>query len=206
MSYFRADAHLMAQLVDKDVLRYSVDNIASLLCVFKLPGRSDNHHFVVVMLFDELAEKLSRADLSNNWYEIKGRLNDRSPEFKSYRFAGLSIRAVAVTAIPPVSKSFIQCELIGRLTRDPEHVVKGDDFEFDRFSIAVNRNEKANFFDVSVFKPRLIKEVDVKLTKGQPVYAAGELTLFDRGQDSTVHGAIKLEKFVLLERQIKPEV
>lgn len=200
MSYFRADAHLMAQMIDKDVLRYSVDNIASLLCVFQIPGRGDHHHYIVVMLFDELAEQISRSPLDNNWFEIKGRLNDKTPEFKSYSFAELSIRAESVEKIPAVSRSFIQCEVIGRLTRDPEHIVKGDAFEFDRFSIAVNRKEKASFFDVSVFKPRLIKEVDIKLTKGQPVYAAGELTLFDRGQESTVHGAIKLEKFVLLER------
>lgn len=201
MGYFRADAHLMAQMVDKDVLRYSVDNIASLLTVFRLPGRGDHHHYFVVLLFDELAEKINRAEVTNAWFEIKGTLSDRSPEYKSYRFASLSIRAESAVAIPAVSKSFIQCELIGRLTRDPEHVVKGDAFEFDRFSVAVNRSEKPNFFDVSVFKPRLIKEVDVKLTKGQPVYAAGELTLFDRGEASAVHGAIKLEKFVLLERQ-----
>ena len=203
MPYFRADAQMIAQMVEKDVLRFSADNIASLKTLFCLPGKSGHHHYIVATIFGDLAEKISRLPLGDSWFEVKGRLNDRSPDFEGHSVSNISIRVESLVALPHASSTFIHCELIGRLTHDPEHVVKGDNFEFTRFSMAINRSQsdKANFFNISVFKPRLIQEVNDKIKKGQTIFLSGDLTFFDKGGDSAVHGAIKLDRFLSLERQ-----
>jgi len=203
MGYFRADALMIGQMVEKDCLRFSADNVASLKTLFRLPGKAGHDHFIVATLFGEQAESISRLTLDDAWFEVKGQLRDRSPEFESHSLSNIAIRVNAVNQLPHASSTMIHCELIGRLTHDPEHVVKGDAFEFSRFAIAINRLEdkKPAFFNISVFKPRLIKEVNERLKKGQAVFLSGDLTLFDKGGDSAVHGAIKLDRYLMIERQ-----
>ncbi|WP_196139574.1 single-stranded DNA-binding protein [Aliikangiella sp. G2MR2-5] len=197
MSYFRADVTLFAQMVEKDCLRYSTDNRASLRTLFKVPGKAEHHHYLVVTLFDELAEDVSRMDLADSWFEVKGELVDRSPEFSTHKLPELSVRAYQIESIPIASSTLLNVEVIGRLTHDPEHIIKGNDFEFARTSVAVNRKErKACFFNISIFKPRLIKEAEGKLKKGIQVLICGELTFFDKGGDSKVHTAIKMNRFL----------
>ena len=198
MSYFRAHAHLIAQMVQKDVLRYTADNLASLLVVFAFPAKTGDHHYLAARLIGDLAESISRTDLNNAWFEVKGILRDSSPAFESLSLPAMSISVSTITSLPPARKSVFLCDVIGRLTHDPEHVIKNENFEFCRFSVAVNpsQSEKAHYFSVSVFKSKLIQEVNHQLKKGNEVFISGEVTFYEKAIDHKVFAAIKLEQFV----------
>ena len=202
MPYFRANAHLIAQMVKKDCLRYSTDNLASIETFFVLPAKAGKSFYFAVVFLGDNAEIVSRIESDNLWYEIKGQLKDHSPKFDTFHLSNLCLFADSFIELPVASASLVQCDLIGRLTRDPEHVIKNDSFDFVRFSIAVNRKNPnlVNYFDVSVFKPKMIELVNQKAQKGQSVYVSGELTFFQKANDASVHAAIKLEQLIFLEK------
>jgi hypothetical protein len=233
MSYFRADGHLMAQMVHKDYIRYDKENVASLLTVFALKQNNKTYQLPVVIVGEE-AERLHRLDLitaastrsaesepvndSNNpknyslgsdtstvsqaWYEIKGQLISQTINYEGYELPKLLLKAVSVTSIPAMSSSLMRCEMIGRLTFEPEHISKTDSYDFVKFALAINRAEssQASFFDISVFKSNLVELVQTQVHKGQTVYAAGELSFYLKGQATSVYTSVKLDQLRLMDK------
>lgn len=79
--------------------------------------------------------------------------------------------------------SLNQCQLIGRLTRDPERVQTNSDISIVRFSIAVDStskdrdgNRRTNFFDVTAFR-QTADFVDQYLRKGLLVAVVGSIEI-----------------------------
>ena len=202
MPYFRADAHMIAKMEQKDCLRYDRNNLASIITLFSISNKAGKTFYLTAVIYGEDAEMINRLESCDLWYEVKGQLFDATPSFEGYSLPKLSIKVNSIIQIPAASSSLIQCELIGRLTREPEHISKTDSYDFVKFSMAVNRKNanQASYFDVSVFKPPLIELVNNKAHKGQPVFAAGELTFFQKGNDAAIHGSLKLDHLLLLER------
>ena len=202
MPYFRADAHLIARMEKKDCLRYDRDNVASIMALFSIQAKGGKVYHISAAIFGDNAETINRLALDNDWFEVKGQLFDHAPQFDGYSLPKISIKVESIIQIPAASSSLIQCELIGRLTREPEQINKTDSYDFVRFSMAVNRKSanQAHYFDVSVFKPQLIELVNNNVHKGQSVFASGDLTFFQKGSDSLVHGSIKLEHLLMLDR------
>ena len=205
MSYFRANAHLIAKMINKDCLRYDKNNLASIITLCEVSYNKGNQLNLVVRVFGEQAEQINRLGNEDFWYEIKGDLNSYSPGFNEIVTPKISINARSINRIPVASSSFLHCELIGRLTREPEKIIKSESFEFARFSVAVNRENtnKTNYFDISVFKPTLIQVVSNQLNKGQTVYAAGELSFYGKASGDELFTSVKLERLLLLENKIK---
>lgn len=201
MPYFRADAHMIAKMVKKDCLRYNTDNLASIMTLFSLIAKGGKVFHIAVIIFGDDAEKINRYGSGEHWFEIKGHLNDHSPQFDGYSLAKISIAAVSIVLFPAASSSLIHCEMIGRLTREPEHISKTDSYDFVRFALAVNRKNanQASYFELSVFKPALIEQVNNHAHKGQCVFASGDLTFFQKGNDSSVHASVKLAQLIMLE-------
>jgi|GEM_PF-2256211 len=204
MPYFRADAHLIAPMVKKDCLRYNTENVASIVCLFSIPAKGGKVFYISAIFYGDNAEEVNRLELDNLWLEVKGRMFDSTPEFESYSLPKLSLKVESFIQVPAMSQSVMRCELIGRLTREPEHISKTDSYDFVRFSLAVNRKttNQANYFDISAFKPNLIELINNQVNKGQSVFAAGELTFFQKGNDSLVHASVKLEQLLLMQRHI----
>jgi len=202
MPYFRADAHMIAKMEKKDCLRYNRDNLASIITLFSITAKAGKTFYMTAVIYGDDAEMINRLELDNFWFEVKGQLFDATPAFEGYSTPKLSIKVESIIQIPAASSSLINCEIIGRLTREPEHITKTGSYDFLKFSVAVNRKSanQAHYFDVSVFKPQLIELVNNKAHKGQPVFASGELSFFQKGNDSLVHGSIKLEHLLMLER------
>lgn len=202
MPYFRADAHMIAKMEKKDCLRYDRDNLASIVTLFSVSAKAGKTFYITAVIFGDDAEMVNRLESNDFWFEVKGQLFDTTPLFEGYALAKLSIKANSIIRVPAASSSLIQCELIGRLTREPEHISKTDSYDFVKFSMAVNRKSanQAHYFDVSVFKPKLIELVNNKAHKGQSVFVSGELTFFQKGSDAVVHGSVKLEHLLMLER------
>lgn len=200
MNYFRADAQILAKIIDKDCLRFTADNLATLITIFAIQTKSGKDIHIAVIVIGDEAEKISRLDTTNTWFEVKGQLRNKTPLYDDYNLPAISIKAESMTQIPEASRSLIYCELIGRLTSDPEHIAKPNNFEFIRFSLAVNREttDKAHYFDFSVFKPSLIERVKNEAKKGASVYTSGELTFFNLSNKPTPSYAIKLEKLINL--------
>jgi len=199
-NYFRADAQMIAKLIDKDCLRFTAENLATLICVFSVSTRSAGEVPLTVLLKGDLAERISCEDNINGWFEVKGELRNSAIPYNDYTLPGISISALSVSPLPNASKSQIYCEVIGRLTSDAEAISKTNNFNFTRFSLAVNRSQsdKAHFFDFSVFKPALMEAVDNETTKGKSIFAAGELTFYKQGGKSSPGYSIKLEKLITL--------
>jgi len=202
MPYFRADAHMIARMDKKDCLRYNKDNLASIITVFSIQVKGGKNFFITAVIYGDDAEAINRHEGDNLWFEVKGMLFDQILAFEGYNLPKLFLKVDSIIQIPAASSSLINCEVIGRLTREPEHISKTDSYDFIRFSLAVNRKSanSAHYFDVSVFRTNLIELVNNKIHKGQPVYASGELTFFQKGADSMVHVAMKLEHLLLLDR------
>jgi hypothetical protein len=200
MNYFRADAHLIGKMVDKDCLRFTADNLATLITIFSIQTRSGKDVQIAVLVIGDDAEKISRLDANDTWFEVKGPLRDGTPPYSEYHLPAISIKAGSITQIPDASHSLINCEVIGRLTGDPEHIIKSNNFEFVRFTLAVNRESKgkAHYFGFSVFKPSLIERVKKDAKKGATVFSSGELTFFNQSNKPIPSSAIKLENLVHL--------
>ena len=181
-----------------DVLRYTSSNIAVLTAVF-LTSIKNNEHFIAVRISGNKAETIAKQNPIDSWFEIQGGLIDSSPNFEGYTFAPISIDSQRVVQIPTASKGLLSCEIIGRLTKTPEKITKTNDFEFVRFSLAVNiTNSKTKFFNISVFKPKLIEEVN-QLDKGKTMFVAGELAFYKAGEEQRLSYSIKLERFIVFE-------
>ncbi len=200
MKYFRADAQMIAKMVDKDCLRYTADNIATLITIFNIPSKSSADNLFPVLIVGDQAETISRLDsskldTSEAWFEVKGQLRNKAPSFGDHLLPNISVRAESIEQIPEASNSLVYCEVIGRLTSDAEHITKSTSFEFMKYSLAVNRDstDKANFFDISVFKPLLMEQLRKQTSKGASVFSAGELTFYAQGNKPVPSYAIKLE-------------
>ena len=200
MSYFRSEALLIGKLIKTDSLRYTAKNTAVLTTVFSTSVKNEEH-FILVRIVGDMAESLSRQQSLGGWFEVKGQLMDFSPELDSLAFPKISIQSNHVIPLPGASNGLVACEIIGRLTKPPEKIVKTNDFEFARFTLAVNRQdvEKASYFNISVFKPKLIQQTFDCLDKGLLVYAAGTLAFYKAGEKQTLSYSIKLEKFIELK-------
>jgi len=193
---------MIAKMEKKDCLRYDRDNLASIMTLFCIQAKGGKTFYISAIIFGDNAETINRLESNDFWFEVKGQLFDHAPQFDGYSLPKISIKAESIIQIPAASSSLINCELIGRLTREPEHISKTDSYDFVRFSMAVNRrsSNQAHYFDVSVFKPNLIEQVNKEVHKGQPVFASGELSFFQKGSDSLVHGSVKLDHLLMLER------
>lgn len=200
LSHFRADAHLIGQLIKVDNLRYTSKNIASLITVFAVPvGRKESQE-ITVRFIDDAAENLSKENPVNQWFEVKGKLHsttNKDLDIQSPVFL-LSERA---TPLPNSSLGFVKCEIIGRLTKEPEEIEKTNDFKFGHFSLAVNRKstDKAQFFHFSIFRPKLLEQAQNELTKGSTIFAAGDLAFYRAGKEQKLNYSIKLDRYLLFE-------
>jgi hypothetical protein len=196
MSYFRADAQMIAKLIAKDCLRFNAENLASLLVIMQIESSAGVQPIATVIYGDD-AEELERNASLGQYYDIQGALNSHSPNFEEYQLPKLSVRVRSINPVPTAQGTEFYCEVLGRLTSEPDKVSKTDGFEFSRFSLAVNRSstDKPNFFNFSVFKPKLTERM-LTLKKGQTLFAAGELSFFKKGTDGIPGWAIKLERAV----------
>jgi hypothetical protein len=194
--YFRADSHLIGQLVGFETLRFAVNNIATVVTQFYVPTDKGTHE-ISVRITGDFAETLSKSNAIGSWFEVKGRLHTHSkndPEITSPVF----LSSNTASPIPTPTTGLFNCEIIGRLTKDPEEVTKTNDFKFGRFSLAVNRGatDKAQFFNVSVFRPKLLEQVKEELGKGKTIFAEGDLAFFKAGEEQTLNYSIKLDRYI----------
>jgi Single-strand binding protein family len=194
--YFRADGHLIGQLVLVETLRYAVNNIATVVAQFSIPTDKGTHE-VSVRFTGDFAESLSKSNPTGSWFEVKGRLQTPpkdDPEIKSPIF----LSSKDASPLPDPAIGLFNCEIIGRLTKDPEEITKTNDFKFGRFSLAVNREtaDKAQFFNISVFRPKLLEQVKGGLGKGKTIFAEGDLAFFKAGEAQNLNYSIKLDRYI----------
>ncbi len=194
--HFKADGHLIGQVVRFETLRYAVNNIATVVAQFSVPTEKGVHE-VSVRFTGDIAESLSKSEQSGSWFEVNGRLQTSSkndPEIISPVF--LSSRSA--TPLPKPATGLFSCEIIGRLTKAPEEITKTNDFKFGRFSLAVNRetSDNAQFFNVSVFRPKLLEQVKSELSKGITIFAEGDLAFYKAGEEQTLNYSIKLNRYI----------
>lgn len=199
MDHFRADSLLIGKLVEVESLRYTANNIAKLMTVFSIPGNKEENKISVLISGDD-AELLSKKSSIGQWFEIKGELKDSPPPNMAVN-SPVIVAARSLVPLPASSGGLATCEVIGRLTRDPEETTKTNDFKFLRFALAVNRkeSEKASFFNFSVFKPSTSEKASSELRKGDSIFASGELAFFKSGEEQKLNYSIKLDRYIKLE-------
>ncbi len=202
MTYFRADTLIIAKMIDKDCLRYTADNTPTLITIFSIKSKSTDEVFLAVKLTGDDAEINSKKPLIENWFEITGELIPNTPQYAEYPLPAISVKAKTIRSLPIASSSLVYCEVVGRLTNEPEHVVKSNTYEFVRYSLAVNRpkSEKVSYFDISVFRQNLIKLVKEHTHKGQTVFSSGELAFYKQGTKKVPSYSIKLDRLVTFEK------
>lgn len=194
--YFRADGHLIGQLVGTETLRYAVNNIATVVAQFSIPTDKGTHE-VSVRFTGDFSETLSKSNPIGSWFEVNGRLHTpqkSDPEITSPVF----LLSKSASPLPVPTTGLFNCEIIGRLTKDPEEITKTNDFKFGRFSLAVNREatDNAQFFNISVFRPKLLEQVKEELGKGKTIFAEGDLAFFKAGEEQTLNYSIKLDRYI----------
>lgn len=197
--FFRANAHLIGKLVSIESLRYTSNNTAMLIANFDIPNNKDCYA-ISVRIKGNIAEDISRTSPTGQWFELNGDLfvnNNEQAEITSPVFVSTDF----LQKIPNAEVGMLSCEVIGRLTKIPEIISKTNDFEFGRFSLAVNRDltVKAHYFNFSVFKPYLLNEVMESLRKGESIFARGDLAFFKTGQEQRLTFSIKLERYIKLQ-------
>jgi len=194
--HFRADGHLIGQLVRFETLRYAVNNIPTVVAQFSMPTDKGVYE-VSVRFTGDIAESLSKANPTGSWFEVNGRLQTpliNDPEIIS----PIHITSKSASPLPEPAIGLFNCEVIGRLTKAPEEITKTNDFKFGRFSLAVNREgaDNAQFFNVSVFRPKLLEQVKRELDKGNTIFAEGDLAFFKAGEAQEINYSIKLDRYI----------
>ena len=193
--YFKADIELIGQLIEKDALRYTQSNVPVLITVFNVPGKNNVEQLIKVVFKGEGAEQVDKQPL-HRFFMINGALSEEQEKEEAKRLPAISIIAKSLVQVPEVTEGVIRCRIVGRLTKDPKLITKTNDFEFLRFSLAVNMAGKSKplFVDFSVFKPALIAGVQSDTKKGDSVYCAGEMAFYFVGESKTPTYSVKLDK------------
>jgi single-stranded DNA-binding protein len=199
MDHFRADSLLIGRLFETESLRYTGNNIAKLMTVFSIPGNK-NESKISVLISGEDAELLSKKCSIGRWFEVKGELKN-SPPPNIEVVSPIIVAARSLLPLPVCKLGLATCEIIGRLTKDPEKITKTNDFKFLRFALAVNRKEaeKPSFFNFSVFKSATSEKASSELSKGDSIFASGELAFFRAGEEQKLNYSIKLDRYIKLE-------
>lgn len=194
--YFRADGHILGQLMRIETLRFGVNNIATVVTLFSIPTDKATHE-VSVRFNGDLAERLAKDNPIGSWFEVNGRLltplkND------SEIISPIYLSSKSATPLPTLGLGLFNCEIIGRLTKSPEEITKTNEFKFGRISLAVNRKatDNAQFFNISVFRPQLLDRVKGELDKGNTIFAEGDLAFFKAGEAQALNYSIKLDRYI----------